>query len=159
MLCRFSRWDGDPEVMRYLGPLMTMESVRSAYERMTARQAEHGFCFWAVERRIDGAFIGFCGLLPAKPPIDGEIEIGWRLARLAWGQGYAREAAMASLAWAWANLSVDSIAAITVAENERSWGLMERIGMTRIRGGDFDHPDLLEGDPLRAAHPLPHRPA
>lgn len=137
------------EVMRYLGPPMTIDQARNAYDRMVARQAEHGFCFWAIERTEDGAFIGFCGLLPAKMPIEGEVEIGWRLAREAWGQGYAREAAQASLDWAWGHLDVPAIAAITVPANTRSWGLMERLGMVRVPDGDFDHPDLAENDPLR----------
>ena len=139
----------DPEVMRYLGPLATEAEARSAYDRMTARQTAHGFCFWALERKADHAFVGFSGLLPAKPPIEGEIEIGWRLARDCWNKGYAIEAARAVLAWAWAHLDVPAIAAITVAANERSRGLMDRLGMTRVEGGDFDHPDLTPGDPLR----------
>ncbi|VVT10325.1 putative enzyme [Sphingomonas sp. EC-HK361] len=140
----------DAEVMRFLGPPTTLADVRSARQRMTACQAEYGYCFWALERNEDAAFIGFCGLKPAKPPIVGETEIGWRLARDAWGQGYAREAAEASLAWGWANLDVPAIAAITVPANARSWGLMERLGMVRDPAGDFDHPDLALDDPLRA---------
>ena len=92
----------DSDVMRYLGPPATMEDARSAHDRMVACQSEHGYCFWAIERKGDTAFLGFCGLKPGKEPIIGEIEIGWRLRRDAWGQGYAREAAEASLAWGWA---------------------------------------------------------
>ena len=139
----------DPEVMRYLGPPMAIEEAQAAHDRMVSYQADYGMCFWAVERRADAAFIGFCGLKPGKPPIDGEVEIGWRLARQAWGQGYAREAAAASLAWGWSNLDVPGIVAITVPANVRSWGLMERLGMQRVLDGDFDHPALAPGDPLR----------
>lgn len=139
----------DGEVMRYLGPAMTHAQAQAAHDRMVARQAESGFCFWAMERKADAAFLGFCGLLPGKPPIAGEIEIGWRLARHAWGQGYAREAAQASLDWGWANLATPRIAAITVSANTRSWGLMERLGMARAADGDFDHPDVPDGDPLQ----------
>ncbi|MFN3433190.1 MAG: GNAT family N-acetyltransferase [Sphingomonas sp.] len=138
-----------PEVARYLGPPPTRQAAADTVNRMIARQHEVGHCFWALERRADGAFLGFCGLLPAKPPIVGEVEIGWRLARDAWGQGYAVEAARASLAWAWTHLPVPSIAAITVPGNARSWRLMERLGMSRVADGDFDHPDLAAGDPLR----------
>jgi RimJ/RimL family protein N-acetyltransferase len=139
----------DRDVMRYIGPLATRGDVRSTRNRMNGRLARHGHCFWAVERRTDGAFLGFCGLLRGRPPISGEVEIGWRLARHAWGQGYAREAAEASLAWAWANLGSASIAGITVAANARSRGLMERLGMTREPRSDFDDPELPAGDPLR----------
>lgn len=139
----------DPEVMRFLGSLASRDDAQAAHDRMVACQEEHGLCFWAVERRADAAFIGFCGLKPGKPPIEGEVEIGWRLARDAWGQGYAREAAAASLAWGWARRNVASIVAMTVPANVRSWGLMERLGMRRVTKGDFNHPDLAPGNPLR----------
>uniref|UniRef100_UPI0035CA75E5 GNAT family N-acetyltransferase n=1 Tax=uncultured Sphingomonas sp. TaxID=158754 RepID=UPI0035CA75E5 len=145
----FHAMSQDIEVMRYLGPATALDQSRAAAERMVARQAESGFCFWALERKRDASFIGFCGLLPGKPPIAGEIEIGWRLARDAWGQGYAGEAARASLEWAWANLDVQRVQAITVPANLRSWGLMERLGMTRVDGGDFDHPDVSDDSPLK----------
>ncbi|MEH3047588.1 GNAT family N-acetyltransferase [Sphingomonas adhaesiva] len=139
----------DAEVMRYLGPPVSMNDCVRTRRRMNAIQGNRGHSFWALERRRDGAFIGFCGLMPGTPPIDGEVEIGWRLARSAWGQGLALEAARTSLEWAWAHLDVPAIVGVTVAANRRSRGLMERLGMTRLHDGDFDHPDLPPGDPLR----------
>lgn len=156
----FHAMSQDAEVMRYLGPPLGWDAVQGAHDRMVACQADHGFCFWAVERRADGRFLGFCGLKPGAPPIEGEVEIGWRLARAAWGQGYAREAATASLAWAWDRLDVPHVTAITVPANRRSWGLMERLGMARAAADDFAHPDLPPGSPLsrhivyRIARPL-----
>ena len=139
----------DPGVMRYLGPPQNRAESDAAIDRMIASQAQHGFCFWAVERRDDGALLGFCGLLPAKPPITGDVEIGWRLGSAHWRQGYAREAAVASLDWAWRRLDIATVAAITVSANTRSWGLMERLGMTRVVDGDFDHPGVPDGSPLK----------
>lgn len=139
----------DEEVMRYLGPLATLEQARTGYERCVARQAEAGFCFWAIERKSDALFLGFCGLQQGYDFLEGEIEIGWRLRRDAWGEGYAREAAEASLTWGWANLATPRITAITVAANRRSWGLMERLGLYRVAGGDFDHPAVPDGSPLK----------
>jgi RimJ/RimL family protein N-acetyltransferase len=141
----------DPEVRRYLGPLQTRDEIEAAIARQVGHLATVGYCFWALERRADGAFLGFCGLKPGPEgtPIAGQVEIGWRLRRDAWGQGYAREAAVASLIWGWEHLDAEEIAAITVLANERSWGLMERIGMTRDPASDFDHPGVGEGDPLR----------
>jgi RimJ/RimL family protein N-acetyltransferase len=104
-----------------------------------------------MERRADGVFIGYCGLkivLDADLPIAGEVEIGWRLREEAWGQGFMREAALAALRWAWANLDVKRVIAMTVPANRRSWGLMERIGMTRRPGLDFGHPQFPENHPL-----------
>jgi RimJ/RimL family protein N-acetyltransferase len=137
----------DPLVMEYLPPLTRAESD-AAVDRMIATEREHGYAFWALERKAERDFIGFCGLLPPRSPLF-EHEIGWRLARHAWGQGLAREAAEASLAWAWQNLTVPAIVAITNIGNTRSWGLMERLGMIRYPDEDFDHPALAEDDPLR----------
>lgn len=81
-------------------------------------------------------------------PIQGEIEIGWQLDEKAWGQGFAREAALASLTWGWANLACSRIVAITVPANRASWGLMERLGMTRRPDLDFGHPAFAEDHPL-----------
>ena len=141
----------DPEVMRYLGPPLSREDAAAAGERQNGFITSHGYCFWAVERKIDGAFLGFCGLKPGPEgtPIFTQVEIGWRLVRDAWGQGYAREAAEASIAWGWANTDAPGIAAMTNIENVRSWGLMERLGMVRDHASDFDHPAVPVGDPLR----------
>jgi RimJ/RimL family protein N-acetyltransferase len=142
----------DPAVMRYLGPLLSAGEVAAAIARHQGLQADNGYCFWAVERREDGLFLGFCGLKPGPEgtPIAGQVEIGWRLRADSWGKGYAREAAQASLDWAWAHLETPDVAAMTNIENTRSWGLMERLGMTRKPDEDFDHPALPVGDPLRA---------
>jgi RimJ/RimL family protein N-acetyltransferase len=141
----------DPAVMRYLGPLQSRDEVATAIARQQRFQAERGYCFWVVELKEEGQFLGFCGLKPGaeKTPIEHDVEIGWRLRADSWGKGYAREAAEASLAWAWAELDTPVIAAITNIENTRSWGLMERLGMTRNPAEDFDHATLAEDDPLR----------
>jgi RimJ/RimL family protein N-acetyltransferase len=141
----------DPRVMATLGPLMTREETAEQLRRGEARLAATGHCFWALERRADSAMIGWCGAIVGSPdlPIAGEIELGWRLAADAWGQGYAREAAQATLDWVWANLDVDSVCAITSVGNHRSWGLMERLGMVRAPEDDFDHPHVPADSALR----------
>jgi len=141
----------DPEVMRYLGGVQTRSQTDAALDRQRDHLERDGYCFWAVERADDGALLGFCGLKPGPPdtPLDGAVEIGWRLARAYWGQGYAREAAAASLAWGWANLPAERIGAITVPANAASWGLMERLGMRRAPEDDFDHPAVPIDSPLR----------
>jgi RimJ/RimL family protein N-acetyltransferase len=94
----------------------------------------------------DGAFLGMCGMAQPRDPLV-EYEVGWRLARHAWGRGYAQEAARATLDWAWAHRAMPTIVAITVPDNRASWTLMERIGMTRRAEDDFEHPSLPEGHP------------
>jgi RimJ/RimL family protein N-acetyltransferase len=143
--------NSDPEVMRHIRPIADRAESDAGIARQHAAQAELGFCFWAIERKEDGAFLGFCGLRPSVPdsPIADDIEIGWRLGSLYWGQGYAHEAARASLDWAWANLDVPRIVSITVSANRRSWKLMQRLGMDRRPDLDFLHPTLADDDPLR----------
>lgn len=142
----------DPRVMATLGPLQSRAESDATLDRWQLRETEWGHSFWAMERRADGELLGYCGLVypPAGTPAEGELEIGWGLSSQHWHQGYAREAAAATLAWAWANTDRPRVVAITSPGNRASWGLMERLGMTRLVDGDFDHPALAPGDPLRA---------
>lgn len=142
----FHAMGNDPRVMEHLGPPLTHADVDAVVARQNALLAATGHCFWAIERRDDAVFLGFCGLKPGPEatPIAGKVEIGWRLAHEHWGQGYAREAARASLDWGFANLPDDAIWAITTPGNMRSQALMERLGMTRRHDMDFDHPNAPE---------------
>ena len=141
----------DARVMATLGLRQSRAESDATLDRLIAFEAEHGHTFWAMERRSDRRLLGYAGLLrgPDGSPIAGELEVGWGLASRHWGRGYAREAAEAVLAWAWANTDRPRVAAITTPGNRRSWGLMERLGMRRDPRGDFDHPALAHGDPLR----------
>ena len=99
----FGRHTNTPAVMRWLGPLMSAEQLAAMEQRCMALQADRGHCFWIVERKADGEMLGFCGLKIADAPdcpVAGDIEIGWRLREDAWGHGYAKEAATASLDFA-----------------------------------------------------------
>ncbi|HEX9963607.1 MAG TPA: GNAT family N-acetyltransferase [Allosphingosinicella sp.] len=136
-------------VMRWLGGVRTREQqIGSVRERFMLWQETLGFTFWAVERRSDGELLGFCGLKMADDPdspVEGEYEIGWRLREDAWGQGYAREAAEASLDYAFGTLGVERVVALTVEGNSPSWGLMIRLGMTRRADLDYDTAFWAEG--------------
>jgi RimJ/RimL family protein N-acetyltransferase len=139
-----------PAVTEYLGGVVAPERFAEYLTRSQASQTDNGFCFWIAERRSDRAVLGFCGLKIANVgPINGEIEIGWRLREDAWGQGFAREGATACLDWAWRNLSCRRIVAYTVNQNNRSRGLMERVGMRHVPDMDFDHPEFPPGHPCR----------
>ena len=141
----------DPAVMAYLGPAPSLADSAEVVARQNAILADYGACFWALERRDTGAFIGWCGIKPGPvgTPIEGEPEIGWSLVHAEWGQGYAWEAAGAALAWGWHELHLPTIWAITVPANLSSRALMDRLGMIRVVDGDFDHPKLAENDALR----------
>lgn len=143
--------NADPVVMRYFVAPMTRAETDAQIDRQIAAQAEHGFCFWAVERKADGVLLGLAGLKVGAPgtPIQDDLEIGWRLGRAGWGQGYATEAARAALAHGFRDPAVPRIAAITTANNEKSWRVMERLGMIRDPAADFDHPAVPVGSPVR----------
>ncbi|HEX8573978.1 MAG TPA: GNAT family N-acetyltransferase [Allosphingosinicella sp.] len=129
-------------VMRWLGGVRTAEQQESTVRgRFMAWQDERGFTFWVVERKEDGELLGFCGLKIAddpQSPVEGEYEVGWRLREAAWGRGYAKEAAIASLDFAFDKLRAERVVALTVDGNEPSWGLMVRLGMTRRADLDYD---------------------
>jgi len=133
----YKRWLEDAD--------MAPRGTGSVTERMQRMNAEQGFCFWAVERREDGAFLGYCGLKRVDAQgtdLTGAFETGWGIREEMWGKGYAREAAAASLDRAFGSLGADCVYAFTVAGNRASWGLMERLGMTRRVDLDFHDPSF-----------------
>lgn len=147
----FIRHTNTGAVMRWLGGVQTEAQLRDALENRLMRwQKERGFTFWAVERIEDGALLGFCGIKladTAGSPIEGAFEIGWRLREDAWGQGFAKEAALASLDYAFETLGADRVVALTFPGNEASWGLMERLGMVRRPELDYDDERFPELNP------------
>ena len=156
----FAAMFDDPAVMEFLMPARGRMSAcadadRAAVEAIVGRVRAHfdryGFGWWAAELRETGAFIGFIGLshIPFEAHFTPAVEIGWRLASAYWGRGYATEGARAALEAAFTQLGLAEIVAITVLANMRSRRVMERIGMTHDSTGDFDHPRLADGDPLR----------
>lgn len=138
-----------PAVMRWLGGVCDADKREGAQQRLLSYKRDHGHTFWAIERKSDGAILGFCGLKRSNQqggPI-GMMEVGWRLREDAWGQGYAREAATAALDLAFRRFGADEVIALTVARNEASWGLMKRLGMRRRVDLDFDNTDFDPDDP------------
>lgn len=129
-------------VMRWLAGVRTREQQQaSVRERFMVWQETLGFTFWVLERKEDAELLGFCGIKIAddpQSPVEGEYEIGWRLREDAWGRGYAKEAAVASLDFAFDKLGAERVVALTVEGNEPSWGLMLRLGMTRRADLDYD---------------------
>jgi RimJ/RimL family protein N-acetyltransferase len=90
-----------------------------------------GYGVWAVERQTDGAFVGRVGLWnPAGWP---GLEVGWTLARDAWGQGYATEAARTAVEWAWAVLGAEGLISIIDPGNAASIRVAERLGARPLR--------------------------
>lgn len=144
--------NADPDVMEHFPAPLTRAQSDEFVDRMRDHLDRHGWGLWAVEVVDTAEFIGFVGLWPAgfDPFLSEEIvEIGWRLTRSAWGHGYATEAARAALRQAFDVLELSEVVSFTAATNLRSQAVMERIGMSRDRSSDFDHPRIPEGHPLR----------
>jgi RimJ/RimL family protein N-acetyltransferase len=147
----FAALNADPEVMRHFPNRLSKAASDRLINAFMDGWREQRFGIWAVERRTDGAFLGFTGL--SRPSFEAQftpaVEVGWRFAREAWGHGYATEAAEAALRFGFEAVGLDEIVSFTVPANERSWRVMERLGMTRDPRDDFDHPRLPRGHPLR----------
>ena len=135
-------WEGTntPAVMQYLGGLADAATMAGARARLERYRCDFGHTFWVVERREDGAILGFCGLKRCTDENGpfGMMEAGWRLREDAWGKGYAKEAAAATLTLAFGRFDADRVIAMTVEPNRGSWGLMVRLGMQRRPDLDFE---------------------
>jgi len=147
----FADLNADPVVMEYLPSPLTREESDEFVDRIEWTFEEEGFGLWALEHRVTGQFLGFAGLWPARfeAHFTPAIEVGWRLARDHWGNGYATEAARAAMSHGFTQLGIEEIVSFTALGNVRSARVMERLGMSRRASEDFDHPALEVVSPLR----------
>lgn len=150
-LAPFAALNADPRVMEHFPATLTRERSDAVAARIREKFDRQGFGFWAVEAPGVAPFVGFVGL--SVPGFTAHftpcVEIGWRLAFEHWNHGYATEAARAALKFGFGTLGLPEIVAFTVPANRRSRAVMERIGMSRDPAGDFEHPDVPEGHPIR----------
>ncbi|MFJ5550282.1 GNAT family N-acetyltransferase [Streptomyces sp. NPDC093225] len=139
----------DPEVMRWVGDgrPRNLEETADAIERWEEEWDEEGFGLFAVELLGSGELAGFAGLSVPHflPEVLPAVEIGWRLGRPFWGQGYASEAAHASLEFALQDRGLDRVVSICRPQNQASENVMRKLGMTPCL--DTVHP--AHGHPLR----------
>ncbi len=138
----FAAMNADPEVMRYLLKKLDRKESDELVDRFQRQYEQRGYSMLAVERIADGNFLGFTGLGHHRWFPD-EVEVGWRLARFAWGQGYATEAARACVDHAFNVLHLDHLISITLPENVRSQAVMKRIGMKENRRTTVEGIDLV----------------
>ena len=157
---------GDPHVMRYYPSTRSRAEADAWMDKMIAGLAEGTSHFLAVERKEDSALLGLTGTADINfaIPTNPKVEIGWVLGQPYWGQGYAPEAAKASLQHGFEVLKLPEIVAFTAAINQPSQRVMTKIGMVRDPAADFEHPRVAEGHPLRShvlyrvANPIPAAP-
>ena len=145
-LPHYAELNADLEVMRYLGGVLTRESSDQMAVWAQERHAREGTGLLAIERRADGAFLGMCGLHVLRDWYPDDIEIGWRLARAHWGQGYATEAATAWLEHGFSTLGLARVISVTDPPNTRSLAVMHRLGMVLDHHADLEY----EGQTFRA---------
>jgi RimJ/RimL family protein N-acetyltransferase len=147
----FAAMNADPEVMRYFPAPLDRAASDAFVDRIEAQFDRLGYSMWALELRATGQFIGFTGLLLQTFPahFTPAVEVGWRLARPAWGQGLATEAAHKALDIGFGAAHLQEIVSMTARTNDRSQRVMRRLGMIHDPADDFDHPVLPEGHPLR----------
>ena len=147
----FAALNADPRVMELFPAALSRAESDAFVDRNEAAFEARGFGLWAVEVVDGGRFAGFVGLwVPSfEAHFTPAVEIGWRLAHEHWGHGYATEAARAAIAYGFDEVGLDEIVSFTTPANERSWRVMERLGMTHDPADDFDHPQVPVGHPLR----------
>ncbi|MFI5933612.1 GNAT family N-acetyltransferase [Actinoplanes sp. NPDC051494] len=135
--------NADPLVREYFTEILTYDQSAASLEMFRTELAERGWGWWAVEVAGTGQFIGFAGLdvVDDGLPFKG-VEAGWRLAREAWGHGYATEAGHACLDYGFDVLGLDEVLALTAVGNTRSRAVMHRLGMTYDPADDFEDPDV-----------------
>jgi ribosomal-protein-alanine N-acetyltransferase len=147
----FAALNADPVVMEYFPARLTRADSDQLIAKIESGFDQRGYGLWALELRATGELIGFTGL--DTPSFEAHftpaVEVGWRLARSAWGQGYATEAGLTSVGLGFEEAGLGELVSFTSAANFRSRAVMKRIGMTRDPLDDFDHSELEEGDALR----------
>jgi 3-dehydroquinate dehydratase / shikimate dehydrogenase len=142
----FAAMNADPEVMRYFRAPLSREESDKVAQLIRSTTDTQGWGWWALQVP-EMEFAGFVGLsnVPFEASFTPAVEIGWRLARAAWGYGYATEGAYLALRYAFDELNLERVVSFTAVENMRSRHVMERLGMQHEQ--DFDHPRLI-GHPL-----------
>lgn len=144
-LAPFAALNRDAEVMRWFPSTLTTEQSDQMAARHAALLEDQGWGLWATERLDTGAFIGFVGLSAPTWHVAGLtpcVEVGWRLAREQWGNGFAPEAATAVLEFAFAHIALpgDEVVSFTTVRNTKSRRVMEKIGLRLDPTREFDHP-------------------
>ncbi len=150
-LAPFAAMNADPEVMAHFPRALSKDESDALAARIRTSMQERGFGLWAVEEKDGAPFVGFVGLW--VPTFEARftpcVEMGWRIARPQWGNGFASEAARRVIEVAFGELRLSELLAWTSVENVRSRRVMRAIGMRHHPEDDFDHPEIPEGHRLR----------
>ncbi|MXV50139.1 GNAT family N-acetyltransferase [Pedobacter sp. HMF7647] len=149
----FVKMNKDPAVMQFFPKTLTDIETAEMMQRINEHFDKNGFGLFALENKQTRKFIGFTGL--AIPRFEAFftpcVEIGWRLKKEAWGQGFATEAAKACLNYGFNTIGLDKIVSFTSVLNINSEKVMKRIGMRYVT--EFEHPKV-EKNSILSKHVL-----
>ncbi|MEZ4953946.1 MAG: GNAT family N-acetyltransferase [Saprospiraceae bacterium] len=145
----FAEMTADKEVMEFFPKTLSKDESYAIAKRFMDHFDEYGFCYFAVETLADQQFIGFIGLMHQtyESYFTPCVDIGWRLRKSAWGNGYATEGAKACLEFANHQINLPEVYAVAPKLNIKSQKVMQKIGMEMV--GDFEHPNVEKESPLR----------
>ncbi|KAA3663627.1 MAG: N-acetyltransferase [Chloroflexi bacterium] len=146
--CLF-KLDNDPDVMRYING--GIPTPRDIFERDILPAFLHvderfpRFGFWAAIEKHTREFLGWFSFRP-DDNASGNVTLGYRLCKAAWGNGFATEGARALIDKGFAELGVNRVTATTYQDNLGSIRVMEKVGMTLVRRFRLTQSDLIKTD-------------
>ncbi|MEM9084965.1 MAG: GNAT family N-acetyltransferase [Pseudomonadota bacterium] len=138
-----------PTVMQHLGGVKELHEIEERHAKTMASYSRNGLGFLFMIEKATGELVGHAGIkrtdIPSAPNL-GDHEVGWLVREDRWRRGYAHEAMVAVLEWAFTRIEAPHVVAITSSRNVGSWSLMEKLGMERRTDLDFFEPDFSEDD-------------
>lgn len=132
----------DPEIMRYIrAPHKDIAETKKWVTMLSSRWKKDGIGFCSLIEKETGNFLGWCGLWQLVE--NGEIEVGYALAKTYWGKGLATESAERFLQYGFDELNLGKIVALAREENLASRRVMEKLGMQYGYVGTFYGSELV----------------
>jgi ribosomal-protein-alanine N-acetyltransferase len=135
--------DSNPEVHRFVGksPVTLIDESRLMIENIRTQYAENGIGRWAVILKETNEFIGWSGIKLIKDTINNHqnfYEIGYRFIQKHWGKGYATEAGLAFVDYAFNEMKIENLYAYADAGNINSRHILEKLGMHYVNSFEYD---------------------
>ncbi|AXT50073.1 N-acetyltransferase [Aquimarina sp. BL5] len=136
--------NNDDDVMEFFPFKPSRKNTEEFILRMQKQFTKNDFCYFAVDILDSKDFIGFIGLCEQSylEHQDTFVDIGWRLKKSVWNQGYATEGAKACLDFGFNTIGLNEIYSVASEINLKSELIMKKIGMTKSK--IFDHPKLTD---------------
>ena len=136
--------NADEDVMEHFPKILTENETSDLFNRFQNHYKENGYTYFATEILKTRELIGFIGLAfqEYETKYTPATDIGWRLKKIFWGNGYATEGAKRCIEFGFKKFNLDTIIATCTERNHKSENVMKKIGMEKI--GEFIHPELKE---------------